>query len=449
MVKKYASDMTNGNIISLITKFTVPLLIGNVFQQLYNLVDSSVVGKMVGTDALAAVGVTNSITLLLFSLCFGLSIGCGILIGQYFGAMQFENLKNVIVNSIILIICFGIVLSLAGCILSRSILEFMKVPKKIIDDSVRYFQIVCFSTAAVGIYNVIASILKAIGDSVSSLVFLILSSILNIVLDVLFVVVLKFGVSGAAAATVISQITAAVGITIFAFEKNPYFILKKCNLRPRWNIIGKCISLGLPVAIQDAMICISCLIMQRYVNHFGTIAVATYTVTTRLEQLIQQPYISLGVTVSTFTAQNIGAKKDKRVLEGYKKAIKLVAVVSIIFFAVIRLFSYNILGLFVEDYPVIALGTKAFHITSVMFFPMGMIFITRGLLNGSGDSFFSMISGVVEFILRIGLLFCLNIIFKCGIYTVWYTTACTWCCISIINFFRFRVGKWRTQSLVS
>lgn len=445
----YIQDMTKGNEVKLLIQFSLPMLIGNVSQQFYNLIDSIVVGKYIGANALAAVGATNSLNFLSFSICLGLSIGISIIISQYFGAKRDEDVKRAIANSVYVIAVSGIIMSLLTSCLARPILQAMNTPPEILDDSTTFLRIVSGGMIAVAAYNAIAAILRALGDSKTPLIFLVVSCVINVVLDLLFVLKFGWGVAGTACATVISQGVAALGCTIFAIIHNPYFKLKKEHIKVDWPIIHKCIRIGIPVAIQNSMIAVSLVALQSVVNGFGEVAVAAYTATSRVEQLIQQPFNSLGAAMSTFAGQNMGAKKLERVRKGYHKSILIVAIFSLMALLVAQFGGHAIMKLFVEDGAVISLGAKAIKITSCMYFALGMIYITRGLLNGTGDAFYAMINGVVEVVGRVGFSSALALIPAIGVWGVWATTGLTWFITAVASVVRYKQGKWENKSLVT
>lgn len=449
MSAEYVHDMTEGNEVSLLVRFSVPMLIGNIFQQFYNLIDSIVVGKFVGANALAAVGATGSIGYFFFSLCLGLSIGIGIIISQYFGAKQEARVKRAIANAIYIIAVSGAVMSILSAVFARPILQLMGTPSEILDDATRFLKITSGGMIAVAAYNAISAILRALGDSKTPLIFLILSCIVNVVLDLLFVLKFGLGVSGAAYATVISQAMAAICCTAFAVIKNPYFKLKAEHRRVSRAIIMKCIRIGVPIAAQNSMIALSLVALQGVVNSFGEVAVAAYTATSRIEQLIQQPFDSLGAALSTFAGQNTGANKLDRVKKGYHKSILMIAVLSVIALIAAQIGGRAIMEVFVKDEAVISLGAKAIRITSLMYFPLGMIHITRGLLNGTGDAFYAMINGFIEVVGRVGFSSILALMPVFGVWSVWITTGLTWVITAIASVVRYRQGKWKEKSLVA
>ncbi|HBF35867.1 MAG TPA: MATE family efflux transporter [Firmicutes bacterium] len=445
----YIQDMTKGNEVKLLVQFSLPMLIGNVSQQFYNLIDSIVVGKYIGANALAAVGATNSLNFLCFSICLGLSIGISIIISQYFGAKKDEDVKRAIANSVYVIAVSGIIMSIATACLARPILRAMNTPPEILADSTAFLRIVAGGMIAVAAYNAIAAILRALGDSKTPLIFLVVSCVLNVILDLLFVLKFGWGVAGTAFATVISQGMAALGCTIFACIHNPYFKLKREHLKVSWPIIHKCIKIGIPVAVQNSMIAVSLVALQSVVNGFGEVAVAAFTATSRVEQLIQQPFNSLGAAMSTFAGQNMGANKLERVRNGYHKSIYIVAAFSLMALLAAQLGGRAIMKIFVDDEAVITLGAKAIKITSCMYFALGMIYITRGLLNGTGDAFYAMINGFVEVIGRVGFSSVLALIPAIGVWSVWATTGLTWLITAVASVIRYKQGKWENKSLVT
>ena len=400
-MKSYIKDMTEGNPTQLLLSFTLPMVVGNVFQQLYNLVDSMIVGKFVGADGLAAVGATGSLNFLFFSLCFGMASGIGIIISQFFGAGNHEDVKKSIANAAYIMLVTSLAMGGLGCVLARPVLTLLNTPANILDDAVLYMQISCVGVLAIGIYNCISAILRAVGDSKTPLYFLIVASILNIVLDLLFVNVFYWGVAGAAIATIIAQAIAGIGCMLFAFVKNPYFKLEKSHLRIEWNIVRKSVRMGVPLAFQSSLIAISCIALQSVVNGFGSAVVAANTAIGRVEQLVQQPYGSLGTAMSTYAGQNMGAGKIDRVKLGYKKASIIMAIFSLAMLPIAQFCGEPIMKLFVDEPEVIALGVTALRITSWFYLFLGTIYVTRGLLNGVGDAVFAFMNGIVEMIGRI------------------------------------------------
>ena len=448
MNRSNIKDMTKGNEFRLLIGFSIPMLIGNLFQQVYNLVDSIVVGKYVGADALAAVGATGSLNFLFFSLCIGLTGGIDIVISQHFGAGDDINVRRTIFNSIYIIATTGLIMSLLGILLARPILIWLHTPANILDDAVIYMQIASGGILAVAAYNCISSILRALGDSKTPLIFLIFASFINVALDLLLVIHFNLGVKGVAYATIIAQVMAAVGSLIYAIRSNPYFRIRKDEMLYDKVIAHKCYRLGLPLAIQSSLIAISCVALQSVVNTFGSLVVAAFTATSRIEQLVQQPFNSLGMALSTFTGQNMGAGKLDRVKSAFLRSVFLVALFSLVMLGLFYTFGNNIMMVFVSDTDVIAFGTNALKITSWFYFALGMIYIVRGLLNGAGDAVYAMINGGVEVAGRIIFANTLILIPFIGKWGVWLATALTWFITGAASLIRYKQGKWKLIKVV-
>ena len=443
----YARDMTKGNELSLLLRFTLPMVVGNVFQQFYNMADSIIVGRFIGANALGAVGEVGSLNFLLFSLCMGLGSGVGILTSQYIGAGRDDYVKKIVASSIYITLAAGLLMSLIGFFGAGAILRMMNTPAENFADAFVYTRIVCGGTLIVAGYNTISSILRAFGDARTPLVFLVTGCLVNIVLDLVFVLVFHMGVAGAAWATVIAQVVSMAGSVCYGKAKNPYLKLERRHYKVDKTIIAKSCRIGLSLAGQNALIAFSCVALQSVVNRFGTAVMAAYTATSRVEQLVQQPYSSLETAVSTFTGQNVGAGKYDRVYSGYKKSVWVILIFSLSMMGVILLFAGPIVGIFVKDPDVARIGATGLRIAAPMYFFLGLIYITRGMLNGVGDAAFAMINGVTEVAGRLGFAFALTMIPFVGMWGVWWTNCLTWTLTSLVNLLRVRKGTWKRSLL--
>ena len=440
---KYTTDMTVGSEFSHIIKFALPMLAGNIFQQLYNIADSMIVGRYLGADALASVGATGSITYFFYTLCIGLATGIGILISQNFGAGNHENVKKYIANSAYVLGVFGIFISIISALLAPFLLKMLNTPTEIFDAAVGYMRISCMGTAAVAAYNWINSVMRSLGDSKTPLIFLVVASILNVILDLLFVVVFKWDVNGAAIATITAQGISAIGSIIFAFLKNPMFRISRENATFSNIYAKKCISTGVPIALQNVMVSVSMIYLQSVANIFGKTVVAAYTATMRVEQLIHQPFSSLNAAISAFTGQNVGAGKQDRVISGYRTSIKTGSAFALFLLIVFMIFSESIVGMFVDEAEVIEIGAAALRISAIFYVPLGFIHITRGLLNGAGDVKYAMINGLAEVGGRIGFAILLLNIPGTGYFAVWGTTCLTWLLTGVMSYVRYKSGVWK------
>lgn len=314
---KFVKDMTQGTPWKLLLQFAVPLFIGNIFQQLYNMVDSIIVGNYVSSNALGAIGTTNSLHFFFFSLVGGLSVGIGIIVAQFFGAENEEKVKDTIGNAIWIVTAGSIIMAFIGFFLARPVLILLNTSPVILEDAVTYLKVTSIGICCMGLYNGVSSILRALGDSKTPLFFLIFASIVNVVLDFVFVLAFDWGVIGVAVATAFAQFLSAITCIIYAYKSNTYFRLKKQNFKLQVVIFKKSLRLGIPVALQNSLIAFSLIVLQGVVNSYGANFTTAFTVVTRIETFIQQPFMSLGAAMSTYTGQNLGAGKVKRVTKGF------------------------------------------------------------------------------------------------------------------------------------
>jgi putative MATE family efflux protein len=448
MEKQAVYSMTEGNTAKLLLGFTIPMLIGNLFQQLYNMVDSIVVGRYVGANALAAVGATGSLNYMFFALSLGISVGIGVVVSQNFGANHMDMVEKSIINGIYLLIVGSIIMSILGVVSARWVLELLDTPEIILDDAVIYMRVTCAGILATAGYNGVSSILRALGDSKTPLYFMLVACLINIGLDLLFVIVFNWSVFGVALATIIAQFVAAVGAFIYAITKISCFRIKKKNRELRFDIMYKCFTLGLPIALQNALIAFSCIFLQKVVNGFGESVVAANTALSRIEQLVQQPYSSLGTAITTYTGQNIGANKLERVKQGFKVGIRSVLVFSVIMLIPCQFFSKAIVGIFVTDANVVSVGASGIRITSCFYCMLGLIYVTRGILNGAGDAIYSMINGLMEVTGRVCFALILTRIPAIGMWGIFFTTGLTWTLTGLVSLGRYLTGKWKTKQVV-
>ncbi len=445
MNRNFTTDMTTGSPIKHILKFTLPLLIGNLFQQLYNMVDSIVVGQYVGKDALAAVGSCASSNFLFFSLGNGLGLGIGVIVSQYFGAKDDRNVRKTIANSYYVLISASIIVSAVGVILAPWLLRLLGTPEKIFPDTLVYLRTTCLGLIAISMYNGIAAILRALGDSKTPLIFLITACLINVVLDLVFVIVFGWDVFGVAFATIISQAVSAIACYIYAYKKIEYFRMNREDAKMDWSIIGRSFRIGVPLALQNGTIAVSCMVLQGVVNGFGENVMAAHTITIRIESIVQQPYSSLAAAMTTFAGQNAGAGKVDRIKKGFRQSVIVVLIFSLCLIPLFYTFGSTIAGFFVDDTAVIDIAAKALRITSLFYFGLGMIYVPRALLNGCGDAAFAMFNGFVEVAGRVVYSQLFLLIPALGWWAVWMTTGATWATTGIVCLIRYWTGNWRRR----
>lgn len=453
-------DMTTGSVSKHLLTFAAPLLVGNLFQQFYNMVDSIIVGNYVGQNALAAVGTCGSMGFLFFSLSSGLAIGIGIIVAQYFGAKDYSSVRSTIGSSFYVLCISAVAVSLISIIFSPALLKLLNCPPSILPDSVKYMRTTATGIIFVALYNGVASILRALGDSKSPLYFLILSSIVNLGLDFLFVLAFGWGVFGVAVATVIAQAVSAIASLIYAYIKIDYFHLSKQEIKPHKRIIASSFKLGVPLALQNSLIAISCMVLQGVVNSFGETVMAAYTIVMRVEQLVQQPYSSLGAAITNFSGQNMGAHQIKRVKQGMHRGTIIALIFSLSMLPIAYIFGNNIIGFFIDanaNQETIRIGYMALKITSLFYFPLGMIYVPRAVLNGCGDTNFAMINGITEVacrvifsqvLTRITEVSIFGNIIPIGFWGIWITTGFTWGLTAVICLIRYKFGDWQSKGII-
>lgn len=402
MARNMTKDMTTGNPVKLILLFSIPLLIGNIFQQFYSMVDTIIVGRFIGVDALAAVGSTGSMSFLINGFVVGLTSGFAVLVSQKFGAKDEEGLKKAVASALVLALIATGIVTLVSVLLAKPMLHLMNTPDNIIDDANAYIIIIYAGTIATVVYNIIAGILRALGDSKTPLYFLIVASILNIVLDIVFIVNFSMGVAGAAWATIISQGVSGLLCIIYTYKKYKILRLKKEDFKVKSRVYKKHLKIGIPMALQFSITAIGIMTVQGALNVFGSSAIAAYTAASKVLQIVMQPAITFGVTMATYCGQNLGAKNYIRIKEGVKKCTEISVITSIIAGIILVFGGKFFVGLFIEnpDASILAYAQECLNYSAIFFIPLGLIFIYRNALQGMAESFVPMMAGAFELIAR-------------------------------------------------
>ena len=402
MKNELTKDMTTGNTIKLILLFSIPLLIGNIFQQFYSMVDTIIVGRFVGVDALAAVGSTGSMGFLINGFVIGLTSGFAVLISQKFGAKNEEGLKKATASALVLSLVSTIIITIISVMFAKPLLHLMNTPDNIINDANKYITIIYGGTIATVAYNILASILRALGDSKTPLYFLIIASILNIILDIVFIVNFNMGVSGAAYATIISQGVSSILCLIYTYKKYKILRLKMEDFKVKKRVYIKHLKIGIPMALQFSITAIGIMTVQGALNIFGSTVIAAYTAASKVLQIVMQPAITFGVTMATYCGQNLGAKNYGRIKEGVKKCTEISIITSIIAGLILVFGGKFFVGLFISnpDASILAYAQECLNYSAIFFIPLGLIFIYRNALQGMGESFVPMMAGAYELIAR-------------------------------------------------
>ncbi|NLN82883.1 MAG: MATE family efflux transporter [Firmicutes bacterium] len=444
-------DMTKGEPLPLIVAFGMPMLVGNIFQQFYNLVDSIVVGRFVGSQALAAVGTSGPLISLLIALAMGLTMGSGIVVSQLFGAKQNKKIKATVSTTLIFQSILAVVMTFLGLVLHKPMLEMIKVPAEIFPDAAAYMRIYFLGLFFLFTYNTFASILRALGDSKTPLYFLILSSLINTVLDLYFVVSLKMGVVGVAWATLIAQGVSAFLCFIYAMLRIEYFRFGKGEFVFSKEIFVDILRIGIPSSLQSSVVHIGFILMQNLINSFGALNMAAYTAASRLEGLSHLPSGNFTQALSTFVGQNMGAGQTERVVEGRRSVVKLTSIISIVTAAVFFALGPKLIGIFIDgsEMEVITRGSTFLKIYAPFLIFFSLMGSNTAVLRGSGDSLFSMICGFADLGVRVLAAYTLAAIPQIGFWGIAMAIPIGWAASALISYLRYRSMAWIDKTVSS
>ncbi|MDD7334609.1 MAG: MATE family efflux transporter [Lachnospiraceae bacterium] len=405
MASNTTKDMTTGSSMKLILGFAVPLLMGMLFQQVYSLVDTIIVGRFLGVNALAAVGATGSINFLIIGFCLGLCNGFALPVAQRFGAKDYDGLRKYVGNSAVLSVIVGGTITIFTVVFCRNILQIMDTPADIIDLSYNYIVVIFAGIPATLLYNILSSHLRSLGDSVTPVAFLILSACLNIGLDLLFIVTFHWGVFGASFATVLSQLVSGVLCLVFIIIRFDILHLKRDDWRLDPAYVRNLLVMGLPMGFQYSITAIGSVILQAAVNSLGSIAVASMTAAGKISMFVVCPFDALGSTMATYGGQNVGAGKLERLGKGLRSAVILGAIYSAVIFVVVYFFGENMIQIFLSPTEenaatVLAWAKEFLVINAAFYFPLALVNIVRFLIQGMGFSGFAVFAGVFEMVAR-------------------------------------------------
>lgn len=449
MSQKKQVDMINGNPTSSLVRFTLPVILGNLFQQLYNIVDSIVVGRCVGGDALAAVGTSSSITFLFIAIATGSSIGSGVVISQLFGAKEYKEMKTSIYTAILSIVGIALILTLIGVLLHPFILKIMNTPSHVFGDAADYLKIYFYGLTFLFLYNITNAVFNALGQSKIPLAFLTFSSILNIVLDLLFVIRFRMGVAGVAWATLVSQALSAIGsLIVLLYVVRKFQVEGKTVYYDVWALKRMWI-VAFPSMIQQSIVSIGVVCVQSLVNSFDSVVMAGYAAASKIDNIAINPMVNIGNSVSTFTAQNIGAGKPERIKKGYRAGILMNGVICAILLLFVFLFGHSMIGMFMDSGksgPSIEVGVHYIRVVSIFYFLMGFLNVTNGVLRGAGDIRFFMFATLCNFFSRVAFAYLLAGVI--GMNAIWWSIPIGWTIGLCVSRFRYQTGKWKTKSLV-
>lgn len=437
--------MTEGVIWKEILLFSIPLLLGNLFQQLYNAVDSVVVGNYIGAQALAAVGSSAPVINLLVSFFMGLAVGAGVIISRYFGARKKEELHIAVHTSLALTFAAGLVMTLIGVLISPYVLQWVGTPSDVMESSVLYLRIYFLGILSVMVYNMGSGILRAVGDSRNPLYFLIVSSVTNIILDILFVIVFHMGIAGVGWATLIAQTISAVLTMLLLMRTKEEYQVKLKHIRFHKHMLYEIVRLGLPSGMQNAIVSFSNVIVQSNINAFGSLAMAGCGSYTKIDGFAILPVMSYSMALTTFTGQNMGAKKYDRVKQGAKTGILMSVITIVCISALLLMLGPNVLAIFSSDPTVINYGLYMMHVLAPGYIFLAISHAFNGIIRGAGITTVPMIVMVTCW---------------CGLRMAWILTSVplfhdigvvfmgwplTWIASALWLFLYYRKGKWMTR----
>lgn len=424
-------DMTVGNPIKLIISFAIPLYLGNMLQQLYNVVDTAIVGRGVGTEALAAVGSTGSITWMIMGFIFGFTHGFSIAVSQSFGRGDDNTTRRTVYISIFLSFLLSLVVSVVGCVFAEDILRLMDTPEDIIADATLYITIIFAGSVFQIIYNIFASVLRAFGNSTVPLLVVVIAAGFNIVADFLFVIVFKWGVAGAAIATVMANMICVPVCGYFLF-KIPLMKYKKGDLHWDKEIAARLMKLGLPVGIMNSVTAFGMVLVQSVVNSMGSLIVASYSVARKIMGALDQAISVLGMSLSTFVGQNVGSGKFERAKKGVRSTMAVSMGCCAVIFLILFLFGKILISLFIDPSEVEVVNNAYLYLVvcGIMIWALGLLFLYRFSLQALGDTVVPMFSGLLELVSRPAVVFLLPE--SLGFLRMSLAESTTWLCAAIL-----------------
>ncbi len=447
-------NMTEGNPVKVIVAFTIPMLIGNVAQQLYNTVDSIIVGRFVGDNALAAVGSAGPLLNLMLVLFMGIATGASIMVSQYFGAKQREELSKTIGTCITLTIIASVFIMVVGPFITRPLLRLLNTPETILDWCVQYLTIIFLGIAGGGLYNILSGVLRGLGDSVSALIYLLVATVINIILDYVFVAKFGMGVAGVAWATIIAQAVSALLSLWKLTRMSDIFDFKKQYLIPESEYTNRLVRLGLPSGVTQAIFSMSMIVVQSLTNSFGEMFIAANVIVMRIDGFVMLPAFSFGSAMTTYAGQNVGARKMDRVLEGAKKGTLVAMGISAVLTAIILIFGRHLMAIFTDTQELITLSNNMMRIIAVGYVLMEVTQCLSGIMRGAGDTMTPMwISIISSVLLRVPLAYGLVALSKtpelpqgnCAM--MYVSMLISWSCGALMTFIMYKKGNWKRRAI--
>lgn len=400
------NDLTKGSPIRLIIGFMIPTCLGNLFQQFYNLADSIIAGRFIGVDALAAIGSTTSLIFLVIGWLNGITSGFAIIIAQQFGAKRYERMRHYLAQSIYLCAAFVIVMTIGLTVFNYPVLRLMNTPEAIIGETGAYMAVIYAGLVVTAAYNALAAVLRALGDGKSPLYFLMISAVLNIFLDIVFIVYFHMGVVGCAYATVIAQAVSALLCLLYIIKKFDILKLHRTDFDPSFRSMGQLLAMGIPMGLQFSITAIGTIIVQSAINSFGAVYIAGFSAGGKIQNMVCTVYVAFGATIATFVGQNRGAGRLDRVNEGVKVTQILIFAWSALMMVAVHFFGQYFVMIFVDpsETAVVEAAVTYFRVVSWCYPFLGSIFLYRNALQGLGFGLVPMLGGVFELLARAGVI---------------------------------------------
>ncbi len=456
MIKRFFEpvDMTEGSPWQKIVFFTVPMLVGNIAQQLYNTVDSVVVGNYVGDNALAAVGSAGPILNLLIVLFVGISVGAGIMVSQYFGAKEREELSATIGNCITLTAIATVFVMVVASLLARPLLELLDTPESIMDWCHGYLLILFIGSGGLAYYNILSGIMRGLGDSMSALAYLLVSTVVNIILDLVFVANLGMGVNGVALATAIAQAISALLCFRRLMRMTEIFDMKSSYLKLQRKHSMKIIRLGLPSGITQAIFSMAMIVVQSLTNSFGEMFIAANVIVMRVDGFAMMPNFSFGTTLTTYAGQNVGAKMYDRVEKGAKQGTVIAMTVSAVLTGLILLFGKSLMGIFTKTPELVELSREMMGILAAGYIAMAVTQSLSGVMRGAGDTMTPMwISIATTLLIRVPIAYGIAFLTRSPEFPggrqecIFISLLVSWVLGAVVTFFFYKRGKWKEKAV--
>lgn len=440
-------DLTTGKVTSVMLRFAVPMILGNLLQQLYNVADTLIVGKYLGAGPLAAVGSSFTLMVFLTSIILGLCMGSGIVFSMLFGGQDMERLKNSIFISFVLIGSVSLIINIAVLCLLSPLLSLLQIPADILTETEDYLRIIFFGIMFTFLYNYFAALLRSMGNSMAPLIFLAVSAMINILLDLLFVLTFHMGVSGAALATVIAQGISAAGISVYCLKCLPNIRLKKRHLQFSRELTKDIIQYSSLTCIQQSIMNFGILMIQGLVNSFGVQVMAAFAAAVKIDSFAYMPVQDFGNAFSTFIAQNFGAKKTERIRQGIRSAIGTAVIFCLFISATVFLFADKLMLIFIQpqEQEIISIGTQYLRIEGMCYCGIGCLFLLYGLYRGIGKPGISVVLTVISLGTRVLLAYILAPLPSIGLLGIWWAIPTGWFLADAAGLFYYKYNSFFTR----